>query len=78
MSPAVTDAMVADMDETAEFMQTRPVFSFAPSGIKHDRPKKEKLFKGLQTIQRRGITVTGREQGEKDSCKRDALVRGGI
>lgn len=74
----VTDAMVADMDEVAEFVHAKPAFTFAPSGIKHERAPKVVRLKGLQPIVRHGIPVTGRVQGEADMHRRDAIKRGGI
>jgi hypothetical protein len=77
MTNTLTDAMVADMDETADFMHQKPPFVFAPSGIKHDRPAKQYRTKGLVTAYSKGITVTGAAQGQRDADRRDALRRGG-
>jgi hypothetical protein len=77
MTPELTDDMVADMDETADFMHAKPVFAFPPSGIKHGRPAKFYKQPGLVTPYSRGISITGREQGQRDADKRDALRRGG-
>lgn len=77
MNTELTDAMVADMDSTADFMHQQPPFVFAPSGITFGKPKAVKLFKGLVTPHSRGITITSREQGQRDADKRDALRRGG-
>ena len=74
----VTDAMVADMDEVAEFVHAKPAFVFPPSGIKHERAPKVVRLKGLQPIVRHGIPVVGREQGQADAHRRDAIKRGGI
>jgi hypothetical protein len=80
MTPEITDAMVHDMDETADFMHTVP----APFptiehaiGIPPCRPSKLYRTKGLVTPFSRGITVTGQAQGQKDADRRDALRRGG-
>lgn len=78
MTPALTDEMVAGMDDTADFMHAKPAFAFAPSGIKHERAPKVVRIKGLQAIHRHGIPITGRVQGEADMHRRDAIKRGGI
>lgn len=78
MNTAITDAMVADMDETADFMHQQPPFVFPPSGIKHERAPKIVRIKGLVTVNRHGIPITGREQGEADAHRRDSIRRGGI
>lgn len=77
-SIALTDELVAAMDDTAEFAHAKPAFAFAPSGIKHERAPKIVRIKGLVTANRHGIPITGREQGEADAHRRDAIRRGGI
>lgn len=77
-APALTDDMVAAMDEVAEFVHTKPAFTFAPSGIKHERAPKIIRIKGLVAVNRHGIPITGRVQGEADMHRRDSIKRGGI
>jgi len=51
-----------------------------PPSIKMKLPTKQQAyFEGLQDPHHhpRAITLTGREQGERDATKRDALRRGG-
>jgi hypothetical protein len=78
MNTSITDAMVKDMDEVAEFAHSKSAFNFPPSGIKHERAPKVVRIKGLQSIHRHGIPITGRVQGEADTHRRDAIRRGGI
>lgn len=77
----VTDAMVHDMDETADFMHTVsapfPTIEHA-IGIPPCRPSKLYRTKGLVTPFSRGISVTGREQGQADALRRAALCKAGI
>lgn len=74
----LTDDMVAAMDEVAEFAHTKSAFVFPPSGIKHERAPKIVRIKGLVSVNRHGIPVTGREQGEADAHRNDSIRRGGI
>ncbi|CAA2107690.1 hypothetical protein [Variovorax paradoxus] len=80
MNHSLTDAMVADMDETADFMHQKPQFPTVASarGISPSRVPTQTRIKGLQSIQRHGISIAGREQGQADADKRSALVWGGI
>lgn len=78
MTNTLTDEMVAGMDDCADFMHQKPPFVFAPSGIKHDPPAKLYRTKGLVTAYSRGISVTGREQGQADAVRRAALCKAGI
>lgn len=78
MTNTLTDEMVADMDSTADFMHQKPPFVFPPSGIKHDRPPTMYRTKGLVTAYSRGISVTGREQGQADAIRRAALSKADI
>jgi hypothetical protein len=78
MNADLTDEMVAAMDSTADFMHQKPPFVFPPSGIRHDRPAKQYRTPGLVAPYSRGITITGREQGQRGAHRRDALKRGGI
>lgn len=80
MNDELTDAMVHDMDSTADFMHTDP----APFptiahaiGIPPCRPSKLYTRNGLVTPFSKGISITGREQGEADAHRRDAIRRGG-
>mgnify|MGYP003584385426 CR=1 FL=1 len=74
----LTDDQVAALDDTAEYAHAKPAFTFAPSGIKHERAPKVVRIKGLQSIHRHGIPITGRVQGEADMHRRDAIKRRGI
>lgn len=74
----LTDEQVAAVDETADFMHQQPPFVFPPSGIKHERPPKIIRIKGLVAVNRHGIPITGREQGEADMHRRAALCKAGI
>jgi hypothetical protein len=70
--------MVDGMDDMAGLLlPPQPPFVFPPSGIKHDRPAKLYRQPGLVTPYALGISITGREQGQRDADKRDALRRGG-
>lgn len=80
MNTELTDAMVADMDSTSDFMHMVP----APFptiehaiGIPPCRPSKLYTKNGLVTPFSRGITVTGQAQGQIDAHRRDAIRRGG-
>jgi len=80
MNTELTQAMCDDMDSTADFMHTSP--APFPSiehavGIPACRPSKLYRTNGLVTPFSRGITITGREQGEADAHRRDAIRRGG-
>ncbi|GER21285.1 hypothetical protein [Variovorax boronicumulans] len=79
MTLALTDAMVDGMDDMAGLLvKPQPPFVFPPSGIKHERAPKVVRIKGLQSIHRHGIPITGRTQGEADAHRRDSIRRGGI
>ena len=81
MTNTLTDAMVHDMDETADFMHTSPppFPSVATTvGIPAQRIQPMYRTKGLVTAFSKGITVTGAAQGLADSLRRDAIKRGGI
>ncbi|PLC06375.1 hypothetical protein CY658_04900 [Variovorax sp. RO1] len=78
MNTAITNDMVAAMDETASFMHQQPPFVFPPSGIKPERAPKIIRIKGLVSVNRHGIPITGRVQGEADMHRSDSIRRGGI
>jgi hypothetical protein len=81
MNTTITEDMAAAVDETADFMHTTPppfpTIEHAV-GIPPCRPSKLYTAKGLVTPFSRGITITGREQGEADMHRRDAIKRGGL
>jgi hypothetical protein len=81
MNTELSDAMVADMDDTADFMHTVPApFPTIASavGIPTLRTPTQYRTKGLATPQSRGIRVTGQEQGQIDADRNFALRVGGI
>jgi hypothetical protein len=81
MTNTLTDAMVADMDSTADFMHTSPPpFPSIETtvGIPVQRIQPMYRTKGLVTARSKGITVTGAVQGQRDADRRDALRRGGL
>ena len=78
MTNTLTDAMVHDMDETADFMHTSPppFPSIATTvGIPAQRIQPMYRTKGLVTAYSKGITVTGAAQGQRDADRRDAIKR---
>lgn len=81
MNTDLTDAMVADMDSTSDFMHSTP--SPFPTvakavGIPPCRPSKLYTRNGLVTPFSKGITIPSREQGEADMHRRDSIRRGGL
>lgn len=80
MTLSLTDAMVYDMDDTANWMHQRPQFPSVDSaqGIKHARPAKLYTQPGLVTPASVGISIPSREQGQADMHRRDSIKRGGI
>lgn len=81
MNAELTDAMVADMDSTANFMHQVP----APFptiehavGIPPCRPSKLYTRNGLVTPWSRGISIPSREQCQKAADINDSIKRGGI
>lgn len=80
MNAAITQDMDAAMDDTGNFMHTNPppLPTVARAvGLPPCRPSKLYTTKGLVTPFSRGITITGREQGEADAQRRDSIRRGG-
>jgi len=81
MNTELTDAMVADMDSTADFMHESPPPFPTPAtaiGIPPCRPSKLYRTKGLVTPNSRGITVTGQAQGQIDADRNHAIRFGGV
>lgn len=79
MTPSLTDAMVDGMDDMGGLLlKPQPPFVFPPSGIKHERAPKIIRIKGLVAVNRHGIPITGRVQGEADAHRSDSIRRGGI
>lgn len=79
MTPSLTDAMVDGMDDMGGLLlKPQPPFVFPPSGFKHERAPKIVRIKGLVTVNRHGIPITGREQGAADMHRRAALCKAGI
>lgn len=80
MNHTITQDMCDDMDSTADWVHSAqcpfPTIEHA-IGIPPCRPSKLYTTKGLVTPFSRGITITGREQGEADAQRRDAIRRGG-
>lgn len=81
MNTELTDAMVEDMDSTADFMHSVP--SPFPTiehavGLPPCRPSKLYRTNGLVTPFSRGISIPSRAQGEADMHRRHALKKGGI
>lgn len=81
MNTALTDEMVSDMDSTSDFMHTLPPpfpTLASATGIPVLRTPTQYRTKGLVTAYSRGISVTGREQGQAESIRRAALCKAGI
>jgi len=81
MNIDLTDAMVSDMDETADWMHSVPApfpTIASATGIPVQRPPTPFRCKGLVAIKRQGISVVGREQGQADADRSMAIKRGGI
>jgi hypothetical protein len=80
MNTSITDDMAAAVDDTSDFMHQipAPFPTIARAvGIPPCRPSRLYTTNGLVTPFSRGITITGREQGEADAHRRDAIRRGG-
>lgn len=81
MNTELTDAMVEDMDSTADFMHTVP--SPFPTidnavGLPPCRPSKLYRTNGLVTPFSRGISIPSREQGQAAADRNDSIRRGGL
>lgn len=81
MTPETIEDLYEAMEDTGDFMHQVP----APFptiehavGLPPCRPSKLYCTNGLVTPFSRGITITGREQGEADAHRRDAIRRGGL
>jgi hypothetical protein len=80
VNATITQDMDAAMDDMGDFMHTDPPpFPTVARavGLPPCRPSKLYRTNGLVTPFSRGITITGREQGEADAQRRDSIRRGG-
>jgi hypothetical protein len=81
MTPAQAEDLARGFDDMGDFMHTDPppFPTIARTvGLPPCRPPKLYTINGLVTPFSRGITITGRDQGQADADKRSALVWGGI
>lgn len=76
----LTQDMYDGMEDMGDFMHTDPPpFPTVAKAVGIPPCRASKLYtrNGLVTPWSRGITITGREQGEADAHRRDAIRRGG-
>lgn len=81
MNIALTDEMVADMDETSDFMHQTPApFPTIEHATGLPAPRAPRLYtvNGLVTPFSKGISIQSRAQGEADMHRRDSIRRGGL
>lgn len=80
MTPAQAEDLYEAMEDTGNFMHTTPPpFPTIEHAVGIPAPRPPKLYttNGLVTPFSRGITITGRAQGEADAQRRDSIRRGG-